>query len=306
METNISTEELSRAEQMRMADLIIHEPESAGNAVELLARLGNDARIIAGGTDLLVDLKQQNISVSHLVSLSELGELKIIEEIGGKLKIGALCTLNSIAKNRKIAENLIALCEAAGSMASNQIRNMGTIGGNIASAVPSADIPPTLIASGASVILIGPDGNREVPLSGFFLGPRKTVMAPHEILTHVLVPPIPKNTGISYRKIKLRGSNALAVAAVASRITLEGDIIRNGMFVLGAVAPIPLVAKQASEILKGQVPGDELFIKVSKIASREAQPISDIRGSKEYREEVVEVLALRAVKEAYRRARGGV
>lgn len=289
-----------------MADLIIHEPESAGDAVELLARLGNDARIIAGGTDLLVDLKQQNISVSHLVSLSKLSDLNIIEEIEGKLKIGALCTLNTIAKNRKVAEKLEALCEAAGSMASNQIRNMGTIGGNIASAVPSADIPPTLIASGGSVMLMGPNGNREIPLKNFFTGPRKTVMGPHEILTHVLVPPLHENTGISYKKIKLRGSNALAVAAVASIITLNGGIIGDAMFVLGAVAPVPLVAIQASEILNGQVPGDELFIKASKMASREARPISDIRGSKEYREEVVEVLALRAVKEAYRRARGGV
>ena len=306
IENNISLEELSRAEYMRMRDFIFHEPESIEKASELLERFGDDARIIAGGTDLLVDLKQQNITVSHLISISRLDYLNHIEENEGKLKIGALATLNSVAKSERVAGNIKALCEAAGSMASDQIRNVGTIGGNIASAVPSADIPPTLIAAGAAVVVKGADGDRNIPLNEFFLGPRKTAMTNDEILTHVIIPRLPKDTGISYKKLKLRGSNALAVAAVASGITLDGGVIRDGIFVLGAVAPIPMVAEQASEMLKGRMPDDDLFKKASKMASREARPISDIRGSKEYREELVEVLALRAVKEAYARAKGGV
>ncbi len=280
----------------------MHRPQSLTEAFELLRRFQGDAKIMAGGTDLLVDLKQDNIRVQHLVSIAGIGELARIEEKGGSLSVGALVTLNGVAGNVKIRARLPALSEAAASMASNQIRNAGTIGGNIASAVPSADIPPTLMAAGASVILSAPGGEREVPLARFFLGPRKTALREGEILTHVLIPAIPDNTGISYRKMKLRGANALAVASVAAGITVSGGIIDNGILVLGAVAPIPRNAVEASVMLAGKTPSDGLFRDAARQAGQEASPISDIRGSDEYRRELVETLSYRALCEAHERA----
>lgn len=290
---------------MKMRDFNFHEPRTPEEACALLARHGTDARIIAGGTDLLVDLKQDNIRVHHLISLTKMEELKRIEMMGGELSIGALVTLNGVARSDLVLERIKALAEAAGSMASTQVRNAGTIGGNIASAVPSADIPPTLIAAGASVLLHDGKKERKVPLDEFFLGPRKTVLHGDEILTHITIPHQPEHSGIAYQKLKLRGANALAVAAVAARITIEKGTIKNGIIVLGAVAPIPLVAVEASAFLSGKIPCNEVFSEAAEIASGESRPISDIRGSEKYRKDIVKTLTSRALKEAYDRASKG-
>jgi len=290
---------------MKMRDFEYHEPRTTDEACALLARWGKEARIIAGGTDLLVDLKQDNIRVGHLISIARFDELKRIETTEEGLSIGALVTLNEVARSDLVKERIKALSEAADSMASTQVRNAGTIGGNIASAVPSADIPPALIAAGASVSLRGGKGDRKVMLKEFFLGPRNTVLQGDEILTHITIPPQPEHSGISYKKLKLRGANALAVAAVATGITLENGIITNGIIVLGAVAPVPLVAKEASAFLSGKIPGDEVFLKAAEMAVGESRPISDIRGSEEYRKNIVKTLTGRALQEGYDRAKKG-
>jgi len=275
----------------------------------LLKRYGGGARLVAGGTDILVDLKQANIVCSHLIGLSGLDELRGIGLVNRgeeeRLRIGALAMLNQVARSSDVKDHIPALSEAALSMSSNQIRNMGTMGGNIASGVPSADMPPTLIAAGAWVEMAGPEGKREVPLCDLFLGPRRTVLGKEEILTAVLVPLIPSNTGISYMKFKLRGANALAVVSVAAGITLEHNTITSATIVLGAVGPIPLVARKASSFLVGQVPGEQAFRRAASMSAEESRPISDIRGSREYRKHLVEVLAFRAVEEACRRVKEG-
>ena len=284
----------------------MHEPQSLSEALKLLRIHSGTVRIMAGGTDLLVDLKQDNIRVAHLVSIKGIEGLSGIEEKDGRVRIGALVTLNGVAGSDLVRSRLPALSEAAASMASNQIRNSGTIGGNIASAVPSADLPPTLIAAGASVVIRGENGERQVLFDRFFLGPRRTVLERTDILTHVIIPRLPVNTGISYKKMKLRGANALAVASVAAGMTMSDGVIEDGCIVLGAVAPTPLTAKEASSMLVGQRPSDELFEAAARKAGEESRPISDIRGSAEYRRELVEILTVRAVKEAYERAKGGI
>ena len=287
---------------MKMRDFIIHEPENIGEACRLLLEFGGEARIMAGGTDLLVDLKQHNIEISHLVSLAKIDGLAEVSTMGDELRIGARVSLNEVAESVMVKDWLEALSEAAASMASNQIRNQGTIGGNIASAVPSADLPPVLIAAGAYALIAGMDAERKVPFKELFLGPRKTVINEGEILTHVMIPSIGNNTGISYKKIKLRGANALAVASAASSISMEGDVIREGKIVLGAVAPVPMIAGQASRMLAGRIPSDKLFSAVAAAAADEAKPISDIRGSREYRIKLIRVLAERSLEEAFKRA----
>ena len=289
---------------MNMRDFIIHEPGNIKEACRLLLEFGGLARIMAGGTDLLVDLKQHNIETSHLVSLAKIAGLRGIEVTGDGVRIGARVSLNEVAESEIIGQWVKALSEAASSMASKQIRNQGTIGGNIASAVPSADIPPVLIAAGASAIIVGMDSERNVPLKNLFYGPRKTVIAEGEILSHVMIPSVGNNTGISYKKFKLRGANALAVASVASSLTLNGNAIEEGRIVLGAVAPVPMVAVGASEMLAGKVASEDLFSKAAAAASGESKPISDIRGSREYRKKLIRVLTEKSLKEAFERAAG--
>jgi carbon-monoxide dehydrogenase medium subunit len=286
---------------MNMCDFAFHEPKDLSEVCQLLAKYGGEAKIIAGGTDLLVDLKHRSIRAEHLVSISGLEELKGIVIKDNELWLGANVTLNTVADSELVKKHLKALSESAFSMASEQIRNMGTIGGNIASAVPSADLPPVLIVAGASVLIRGKEGQRKVPLAQFFLGPRKTVLKYDELLEQVIVPRQPKNSAISYKKVMLRGANALAVAGVAAGLTLKEGLIKNGLIVLGAVAPTPLVAKEASAALKGQTVDNELFEKVAEIAARESRPIDDIRGSKQYRRELVRVLTKRALTEALSR-----
>lgn len=291
---------------MSLLNIKLHEPHSLADALKLLREL-EDTRILAGGTDLLVDLKEGLAEAKHLISLKKIEELKNIKTQDDLIRIGALVTPNELAGSSLIQNYLPALSEASGSMASLQIRSMATIGGNIVSAVPSADLPPSLIAADASVSLVCSEDTREVALIEFFRGPRVSVCRGEEILTEILIP-IPKgNTGISYQKVMLRKANALAVASVAAKITLNNGKgkIEKASVVLGAVAPTPLLALEASEGLLGKAPSDSLFHKAALTAKDECSPITDIRGSIWYRKQIVEVLTQRALKEALSRAQEG-
>jgi carbon-monoxide dehydrogenase medium subunit len=203
-----------------------------------------------------------------------------------------------------VARFLPALADACNSMASYHIRNLATIGGNIVSAVPSADLPPILIVADAKVELQGPRGKRKVKLENFFKGPRKTDMKPGEVMTRIIIPAQPKKSGSSYHKFALRNATALAVAGVAARVEMEKGLIKKAAIALGAVAPIPKPAKRAAAALRRKKPSQEVFEKAAAIAARESKPISDIRGSAEYRRDIVEVLTRRALEDAVARARG--
>lgn len=287
---------------MPLSEIRIHTPGTIAKAVRLLAELSH-ARIMAGGTDLLVDIKQGLVKAREVISLQNIEELKGIKKTGNRIQIGAASTPQDILSSAIINRHIPALAEAAGSMASVQIRNLATIGGNIASAVPSADLPPTLIAADAAVELRCAESSREIRLSEFFTGPRKTVCRSGELLAAVLVPLLPPNSGISYQKYALREANALAVASVASRLTLRKEKIDKAVIVLGAVAPIPLLASESSACLHGKIPSQDIFEEAADMASREGKPISDIRGSAWYRKELVRTLTRRSLSEALARAR---
>ncbi len=289
---------------MSLLNIKLHEPLSLADALKRLREL-EDTRILAGGTDLLVELKERLSEAKHLISLKKIEELKGIKIQDGRIRIGALVTPNELAGSSIIQDYLPALSEASGSMASLQIRSMATIGGNIVSALPSADLPPSLIAADASVSLVCSEDTREVALMEFFRGPRVSVCRGEEILTEILIP-IPKgNTGISYQKVMLRKANAIAVASVAAKITLNNEKIEQAAIVLGAVAPTPLLSLEASKGLQGKIPSDNLFQKAALRAKDECSPITDIRGSIWYRKQIVEVLTIRALKEALSRAQEG-
>jgi carbon-monoxide dehydrogenase medium subunit len=187
--------------------------------------------------------------------------------------------------------------EAAHSMANNQIRNRGTIGGNLVSAVPSADLPPILIALDASISLVGPHETRTIPLEKFFIGPRCSVIASDEILTEIVIPD-QAMTGSAYLKFGLRRSGVLAVVGVAVSVIAKGKHIEGVRIVLGAVAPTPMRACEAERLLIGNSVTEALLEKVGKTAAKECRPISDIRGSEDYRRDMVRVFVKRALRKA--------
>lgn len=288
---------------MNLSEIRLHTPQTLNEALELSVKI-KEARFLAGGTDLLVDIKQGLLAAKDIISLQEIKELKGIKEKSKEIRIGALVTPNDILSDSLINRYIPALTDAARSMASTQIRAVATIGGNISSAVPSADLPPPLIAAEASVKLQCSESSRKVSLSEFFRGPRKTVCQTGELLTFILIPLLPPDTGISYQKFALREASALAVASVASRVTLKDGKIGRAAIVLGAVAPTPILALKASEFLINREPSRSTFEKAALLAKEEAEPISDIRGSIWYRKELVSVLTRRALSEALERAQG--
>ncbi|RJP33540.1 MAG: xanthine dehydrogenase family protein subunit M [Phycisphaerales bacterium] len=289
-----------------MPDVELHECRSLEEAAALLTRYAPDVRMLAGGTDLLVDLKAGRATAAHLVSLTRVPALRGVTLADGALRVGALTTIAELIAAPVIAERWSPLLDAARHMASPQIRNMATVGGNIASGVPCADLPPILIVMGASVVLWSPDGPRTVPLHSFFTGPRQTARRSDELLVAVLVPEPARGSGAAYARFALREGNGIAVAAVAAGLRMKaGDVIDEARIVLGAVAPIPKQVASATEILAGKSADDADAIDAAcDAAMRAAEPISDIRGSAEYRRELVGVLTRWALSAAAERAGG--
>ncbi len=189
-------------------------------------------------------------------------------------------------------------------MAGRQIRNLGTMGGNFCCGVPCSDTPPISCAVNAEVVLTGPDGQRCVPARDFVLAPRVTVRQPDEILTEIRIPHQPPFSGASFQRFSLRRGSALAVASVAAWVLMEDKIIKETSIYLGSVGPTPLPAIEAASLLVGKSPTDKNFAAVGAIASKEAQPISDLRGSEQYRRDIIQVLTVRALEQACRRAEG--
>ncbi len=291
---------------MILPDFDYHRPGSVEEACAMLAEIGPSARVIAGGTDLLVDLKRESSMASHLISLRGIPDLTVIEkDPDGALRLGPMVTPNEIGESAIVRESHLPLSEAALTMAAYQIRNRATIGGNLASAVPSADLPPMLIAMGSRIVLASGTGRREEKLEDFFTGPRSTILNPGEIISQIIVPaPLP-GTGAFYMKYSLRDASALAVVGVAALLRMEDEVCAEARVVLGAVAPTPLPAKRAGAALRGLRPDDEAISEVAKLAGEEARPISDLRGSSAYRASLVRVLTERALRIALERTKSG-
>ncbi len=273
-------------------------PQSVQEACALLVQYGDSARVLAGGSDLLVKMKDGLIKPAYLVSLKNLDSLKAIRyETGTGVIIGARATHNEVMNNSLLQEKYRSVCEAAHSMAADQIRNIGTVGGNLVNAVPSADLPPILIALDARARIVGSSRERTISLEDFFLGPGKTVLEKGEILAEIIIPDQP-TTGSNYIKFGLRRAGALAVAGVASSVTVSDGTCRDVRVVLGAVAPTPMRARQAENVLRGKKISQGLIDEAGSVAAVESKPINDIRGSIEYRRNLVNVLTRRSLKAA--------
>lgn len=289
---------------MYVSDIQLHEAATLTEAAGLLRRYGSDARVLAGGTDLLVDLKTGRISVEHVISIGRIAELRGVVESGTGIRIGALTTITDLDRSPLISGRFSVIGDATSRMAAPQIRNAATVGGNIASAVPCADLPPVFLVMDAAVVLWSTSNQRTVPLSDFFLGPRETRCEPDEVLTMVEIPRPPDGFGAAYERFALRDGNAIAVAAVAASVVIDADgIIRDARIALGSVAPVPKLVSIAAEVMVGTSADDESMLAVvAEQAMHAAEPITDLRGTAEYRRELVGILTRRAISAAVNRA----
>ncbi len=273
-------------------------PTSLSEASEILAGYNGEARAVAGGTDLLLKMKADRLAPKAIVNIKRLPELGGLA-FNGHLMLGALTTLEEIKRSLIIREHYPVLAEAANTMASVQIRNLATVGGNLCNAAPSADLAPILIALKAIARIAGPGGERRIPLEEFFTGPGTTVLQAGELLVGLKVP---RPTGPAlYLKHSPREHMDIAVVGVGLTLQLGGSsTCESARVVLGAVAPMPLRAHQAeAELLSGPLTPDRIN-RAAKLAAEEARPIDDVRGSAWYRRRMVEVLTRRGLMELCR------
>ncbi len=276
-------------------------PESLAEACRLLADPG--ARPLAGGTDLLVKLSRQLLAPTLVVSLRRVPNLEgITVAADGSIAIGACTRLADLAAHPEIGARLPAVAQAAGHTATVQIRNRATLGGNICNASPCADNIPTLMALGAQLAIVGPDGERTLPLGELFEGPSLTALARGELVTHIHVPQPAAGCAAAYERHSARSRVDLSAINVGVTVTLDGDTCTEARIVMGAVAATPLRANAAEAILSGEPFTAENVAAAARAAAEASKPITDVRATAEYRREMVAVLTARALRHAAERA----
>ena len=275
------------------------EAKTLEEACSLLSQYKDEAKLIAGGTDLLVSARRGKITPLYIINIKTIPSLDYISYDGDGLRIGALTTLSEIESSSLIGNRFPIIADSAHQVGTPQVRNVGTIGGNLCNAAPSADMAPSLIGLEAKAKLKGHKGERTVALEEFFTGPGETVLQAGEMLIEIQVPNPPPYTRGIYLKLPARTAIDLAVVGVAAVVTLDskGANIVDAKIVLCAVAPTPIRAGKAEYIIKGKAIRDELTEKAAQIAAEEAKPISDVRGSASYRKEMVRVLTNRAIRQ---------
>ncbi len=283
-----------------------HTPSSVEEALDLMEKHGNNGKYIAGGTDLLIAMKKREAVPDHLISLGGIESLKGITPDDKGVRIGALTTLAEIERSEIIGKQYLPLRDAVGVMASIQVRNLATIGGNLCSAVPSADSAPPLMALDASVKLEGPEGERTVPLETFFTGPKSSILKNREVLTEISIPkPHPVSSGC-YLKLMRRHAMDLALVGVAACLKLDSErkVCKEARITLGAVAPTPIRVPEVEAELVNKEIDEAVAEEAAQIAGSECRPISDLRASLDYRCDAVTVLTKRAVIETLKRITG--
>ncbi len=286
---------------MHLPNVQLHEASTLEDAADLMNRFGPRAEFLAGGTDLLVDLKTSRSSADHLISIAGIDQAHGITRGESCLTIGSLVTLAEL--NREdLAGPWRSIQDATSVMAAPAIRNMATVGGNLASAVPCADLPPILMVLGGEVDLWSPSEIRTIAVADFFTGPRSTVRKHNEVLLNIKVPKPGPRSGAAYVRFALRNGNAIAVAAAAAFIQLnESGSIDAAAVAIGAVAPTPVLVPTAARLLTGKLPSEDLWAEAASSAMEAADPISDIRASAEFRRELTGVLTTRALRLANER-----
>ena len=288
---------------MGLSKFDYYAPETIDEAFRLVGEIGKGAMFMAGGTDLLIKTKRKLLKPKAVIDIKKikgLDEISFDKKKG--LTIGSTVALTTIENHPLIKEKYPAIADAAHATANVQIRNMASISGNLCNAAPSAENAPVLMAMGAIVNLASQEGTRSVPLDEFFKGPGKTIIKQGELLTSINVPVPPKGAGTSYQHISARGKVDISAVGVGAMLIMKGDICEDARIFLGAVAPVPMMAKNAQKVLKGKKLTEELLQTAGITASKECKPITDMRASAEYRTLMVAVLTGRAIDESRSRA----
>ena len=279
-------------------------PNSLDQAVALLAAEPGEARVLAGGTDLLVQMKTDLIEPALLVDIKGIPETRQIVEEGGGFRVGAAVTGAELKEHPKLSTAWPGVVEAANLIGSTQIQGRATMGGNLCNGSPAADSVPALIAAGAKASIIGPKGRRDMPVEDVMVGPRRLALAKGEIIISFLLPPKPAGMGDAYLRFIPRTEMDIAVVGCGICLTLDGSGICTAARVsLGAVAPRPLLVADAAKALIGSKVDEAALQKLEAAAQAACQPIDDKRGTREYRIKVAGVLARRTAQIALDRAR---
>lgn len=286
-----------------MRDFAYFEPATLDEAVALLRDCRGKASVLAGGTDLLVQIKEHVRHPDNVINIKKIpGMDDLVYDEREGLRIGALVTTRAAETSPVVRKHYAGLAKAVTDFASIQVRNRATVVGNVCRASPSADSLPPLLADGASVRIHGSKGVRVAALDGFFTGPGRTTLEADEIVTHVLVPPPPPHTGKVYIKHGRRIQMELATVGVAVSLTMEGNFCVDARVALAAVAPTPVRAPRTEALLRGARLDAATIADAALAAKSEARPISDVRGSDAYRRQMVAVLTRRAIEEAIKEA----
>lgn len=278
-----------------MKPLAYECPTTIEEAVAALGR--GDARALAGGTDLIVQIHEGRKSVGRVVDLKRIPELTAVaQQPDGGFRIGAAANFSNIAAHAALVSAYPAVPNSGRLVGSLQVQNRAGLGGNICNAAPSADAVPVVICLDARAEIAGPKGRREEPVEALFAGPGRNTLAPDEILISILLPPVKLRSASCYLRFTPRREMDIAIAGAGVAIALNANgTIEDARITLAAVAPVPLRSPMAEKALKGEKPSPALFTNAGRIAAREAKPIGDTRGSADYRRELVAVLTQRAL-----------
>jgi len=279
-------------------------PQNLQEAINLLSRTDGDARPLAGGTDLITQMKETRKSPKLVVDVKRIPELNVLSwDAQQGLRIGAAVSCTRIATFAPVRERYPALAEACALVGSVQIQNRAALGGNFCNAAPSADAVPPVLSYGGRVLITGPTGRRELPAEDFFVGPGQTILGKGEILIEITIPTPPPHSGAAYLRFIPREEMDIAVAGVGSFVQLSTDRMRceQARITLAAVAPTPVRAREAEEFLAGKTLDAAALTQAGELAARAAKPISDVRGSAAYRIELVKVLTQRTLQKALER-----
>jgi carbon-monoxide dehydrogenase medium subunit len=279
-------------------------PGSVDDCLKLLSQRSRETKLLAGGTDLLPQLKNHLLKPARVIDLSGVARLRTLDSDGRGLRVGAAVTARELERSPLVTKHYAALAESGALVGSVQVRNLATLGGNLCNAAPSADMAPPLLALDAEAVIAGPKGERRVPMTSFFLGVRQTVVGPDELLVELLVPDPGPHSGGTYVRHTPRRELDIAVVGVAAQLTLANGVCSKARIALAAVAPTPVRATAAEQSLEGQPVTPEQIARAADLALDVAKPISDQRGSADFRRHLVKVLTRRTLTTALARARG--
>jgi CO/xanthine dehydrogenase FAD-binding subunit len=285
---------------MKPAAFAYYDPTSLDEALRLMAQFGDRARPLAGGQSLVPLMNFRLLRPAHVIDLNRIGELSYLKTEDGGLRLGATARQRQLERSSEVAERWPLLREAAGFIGHIQIRNRGTVGGSLAHAFPSAELPVAMVTLDASMVLCSKTRRRTIRAEEFFVSPMTTALEPEELLTEILVPPLPARTGWSYQEVSRRhGDFALAGAGAVLALDAEGEIHHVRLTLTGAT---PLRARHIEEVLMGEKPSAALFKDAARRATEHIEQDADIHASAEYRRSACEALARRAFVQAAERA----